>query len=327
MEWKCQTPNASLKSLATSASSASSSTLITVSQVMGVRPLPSSHSINIVRHASRDWWGLSFSIRSMSWPSKCSLVATVSHFAATLLITLTVLPLPLMWSSSYSRGSLVRLRFSEPAIHKIWGTWSYVSDIYSYSVFSNQCNSQDKHDLATPGNQLTCLHLNKSWLPMVRNRDIRIPLLSHVTRCYPSSRGEVETRWKRGEMRWHLVCPTLTFSLVWGWRPCMWVDDSNWNTLKWLSLVHLTNLLKLLSQLGFGRYHYVEVELVGSGGNLGHLHSLVESCDLLIPLVQEGWGPGNCSSVAYPLWPQVWGEDEQQVWSEDQSQVDVKMLE
>ena len=55
----------------------------------------------------------------------------------------------------------------------------------------------------------------------------------------------------------------------------------------------VTNLLKLL---GFGRHSYVEVELVVPDGYLGHLHSLVESCDQLIPLVQEGKGP-----VAHPL--------------------------
>ena len=45
----------------------------------------------------------------------------------------------------------------------------------------------------------------------------------------------------------------------------------------------------------------MEVESVASGGNLGHQHSLVESCDQLLPLLQEGWGPEGCSSVAHPL--------------------------
>ena len=76
------------------------------------------------------------------------------------------------------------------------------------------------------------------------------------------------------------------------------MDDSN--TLNWLP-ISITNLLKLLSQLEFGRHSRVEVELVAHGGNLGHLYNFVESCDLLIHLVQEGWGPGGCSSIAHLL--------------------------
>ena len=71
--------------------------------------------------------------------------------------------------------------------------------------------------------------------------------------------------------------------------------------------ISIANLLKLLSQLGFGRHSCVEVELVACGEEQGYLHNLAESCDHISPLLQGGSGDqvegGNNVMLGLPNFP------------------------
>ena len=97
-------PNILSKSLETVCNSASLSAMIKVCQVIGWRPLPSSHSLKTALDAWTLCWWWSLSIREMLLASKWRQRATSSHAAAIFLITLTVLPFLSRKSSWWSFG-------------------------------------------------------------------------------------------------------------------------------------------------------------------------------------------------------------------------------
>ena len=127
------TPKITSKSLAIIRYSPSFKAAISVSQVVGLHPLPSNHSVNTALVACTDWSRLSRLMRLISWWLKCNLNAIFFHVLATSSMTLTTLPLRSIRSSSCSLGTDVMLR-ELSWVMATEQTWKFTNNHYLIMV-------------------------------------------------------------------------------------------------------------------------------------------------------------------------------------------------